>query len=773
MDTASVKSLTMDSEVQLGSHRETSPIVKSNPEDKEMGTKCDNLTFNCIYQILDLFIGLSFLFWAYCLFHKSMHIFSQLAQPSFTHFISSALMTVYLGAFGLTILIYTFHYPFHAKSLYFTFYARGIFYIFVGNSITLIVTISDANAFPFSDYGIYTAYYIIGIGLLHLASSLITNRKCGAHCCFIPSPWCQLNQGKQLPSQIGDTLDITDQMTTHLKFNDNAHHKDHTLSQLSHSHEQTEEDSDGDIDALLAIRKELRCIEKERSPPDVIHKSHTINIEMWEKKTQPKPHKSAVARKSMNDMRKSKPRSKSNAKAKPTLPKQHTLESPKAMNARQRRHSEIPVSSSANNGESFRSRLSFFKDNAQSVSTDKINKIKSERKEMEKDMKQDQASKRRATIAMQTYATKAAAHSQDINTVNKGLKNITRSNCLDKMRELGLLYGIYVPKNAYQRWGIRSKLDKLLRAEDMKEEDRDEVNGTKRTNTKEYEKMFVMNLRNNVLLTKISKEQTNDFYDLLRYAIESAPRLYMLDFTRSNTNKKVLNVVFCALNKRLKDDCLFGPEEILLESNPITDEGCKVIIDYVRSGARHLKVLRLSNSFNGIGTQTVVAFCDAMETNHNIIKFSLDINYLMYNNRMDGYVKRNNDLWRSNKKSKAENMIKRDSYGFMVKQRSGHVQGRRSSVPNLHEAHPSLALIQGQFAVDRAEKRKADERKEWLKPKRSRPRGKSSPPKPSDETTQQRNSGSSKSMKRSKHKKRRSPLDDSVLSIKDRINTFS
>merc|ERR1712204_15702 len=92
-----------------------------------------------------------------------------------------------------------------------------------------------------------------------------------------------------------------------------------------------------------------------------------------------------------------------------------------------------------------------------------------------------------------------------------------------------------------------------------------------------------------------------------------------------------------------------------------------------------------------------------------LLKLSLDASYRAHKDRIDKCLDSNNRIWREQRKEDPQNMIRRDSYVKVKRQK--HTKGRRSSVPNkkLHELHPSLANISASgFALEKNEKTKKE-----------------------------------------------------------------
>merc|ERR1712154_59538 len=79
-------------------------VMANNPK------KCPNLTVNALYQICDILVALSLVFWAYFLSPKDLDAFSAINESSLMSFISRSIITFYFAAFSFLIFLCSFYY---------------------------------------------------------------------------------------------------------------------------------------------------------------------------------------------------------------------------------------------------------------------------------------------------------------------------------------------------------------------------------------------------------------------------------------------------------------------------------------------------------------------------------------------------------------------------------------------------------------------------------------------------------------------------------------
>eukprot|EP01083_Nonionella_stella_P058044 152117_1 len=267
--------------------------------------------------------------------------------------------------------------------------------------------------------------------------------------------------------------------------------------------------------------------------------------------------------------------------------------------------------------------------------TDKLNQIK---QEQAKDIKTlDAERKQEATDALTQYAELKAAHIKDIDTVNRELQDITKANAVEKMVHLGLMRRIVVKKNVFSRYALRNAYsNKLLNDDDDTEiHDHDE------------ETMYVLNMMNCGLLTKLTEDQQAEFEKLLLYSLMAADKLYIVELTRSNLNDVALEKIMNVLRERSEDVLLFGPEEFKCESNKITNRGMKYIIEYIAMNDKDLRVIKAGHLFTTISSQMCKLCGEVLnEKNEHLLQLSIDIQWPQYQTQIDKGIKRNNDWFR-------------------------------------------------------------------------------------------------------------------------------
>eukprot|EP01083_Nonionella_stella_P225969 802942_1 len=131
--------------------------------------------------------------------------------------------------------------------------------------------------------------------------------------------------------------------------------------------------------------------------------------------------------------------------------------------------------------------------------TDKLSEIK---KEQAKDIKtMDAERKQEATDALTQYADIKVAHIKDINTLNNELQDITKANAVEKMIHLGLMRSIVVKSDVFERYGLRNMYSNRL-VNDTEDDSKED---------EQHTRMYVLNMMNSGLLTKLTDEQQIEF----------------------------------------------------------------------------------------------------------------------------------------------------------------------------------------------------------------------------------------------------------------------
>ena len=283
-------------------------------------------------------------------------------------------------------------------------------------------------------------------------------------------------------------------------------------------------------------------------------------------------------------------------------------------------------------------------DNAISSDVEMTEKLDQIRKDQHKDIKtMDKKRKIQAQNAMNEYANNQSEHIRDINLLNQEIKGITKSNSVEKMCNLGLMSIIYVKRDIFQRYSESNTYSNML------------INGEnnyEKANDDEYIKMYVLNMMNNGLLTKLTQEQAIEFEKLLLFSLETVDKLYMIEMTRSELNNIILQKIVNVLIMRSDRMELFGPEIFKCESNQITDIGMKYILDYIGINDKDLKIIKAGHMFKEISSETCKLFGQVLdEKNEYLLKLSIDIQWNQYQTKIDKALKRNNDQFRKERNS--------------------------------------------------------------------------------------------------------------------------
>jgi len=159
----------------------------------------------------------------------------------------------------------------------------------------------------------------------------------------------------------------------------------------------------------------------------------------------------------------------------------------------------------------------------------------------------------------------------------------------------------------------------------------------------EEERLEVLNMNNNAMMSKMSDTERGNMEDLIVNAMVKQEGLQQVQMCNANVNDHFLGKILAKLSDHREDHQV---KELWMESNPIGDEGMKQLAQFMESDDR-IETVKLYNNKKTISTKVLNQLLDALSNNETITKFVFDgFRFQHQRDRKEKYLRRNQEIAR-------------------------------------------------------------------------------------------------------------------------------